>query len=249
MSVPRKKFSIKAPDHELKGEANQTRVASKQTASSRETVVSSQEAAATGPFKKADQDGKSQKPPAGQYKAMAKKLPFEFADERFTDVVYMQIFEACLRKNTVDVDLFFSMESLLKGQKPKDPFELMLINHMSGVNALVMKYIGYLGKSDNFEQIDIYERTLNKLLRTYTGQMDTLKRYRSGGDQNVTVQNVSVSDGGQAIVGNVTQNAHDDGKAKAATTPAAITNAHTAPMPIIEPSKQPVRASVQRRRQ
>lgn len=249
MPVPRKKSSVEAPDHELKGEANQTRVASKQTASSRETVVSSQEAAATGPLKKADQDGKSQKPPGGQYKAMAKKLPFEFADERFTDVVYTQIFEACLRKNTIDVDLFFSMEStLLKGQKPKDHHELMLINHMSGINALVMKYIGRLASADDPSQIDIYERTLNKLARTYTDQMDTLKRYRSGGDQNVTVQNVSVSDGGQAIVGNVTQNAHDDGKAKAATMPAAITDAHTAPMPIIEPSEQPIPAAIQRRR-
>ena len=77
--------------------------------------------------------------------------------------------------------------------------------------------------------------------------MEVLKRYRSGGDQNVTVQNVSVSDGGQAIVGNVTQNAHDDGKAKAATTPAAITDAHTAPMPIIERSEQPVTVSAKRR--
>jgi hypothetical protein len=35
--------------------------------------------------------------------------------------------------------------------------------------------------------------------------MEALNRHRSGGDQKVTVQQVSVSDGGQAIVGNVTR--------------------------------------------
>jgi hypothetical protein len=122
----------------------------------------------------------------------------------------------------------------------------MLMNQMSGVNALVMKYIGYLASSDNPAQIDIYERTLNKLTRTFTTQMDTFQRYRSDGDKNVTVQNVSVSDGGQAIVGNVTQNANQDGKVKAAT-PAAITDARTAPMPIIERSEQPIPVSAKRK--
>jgi hypothetical protein len=36
--------------------------------------------------------------------------------------------------------------------------------------------------------------------------MEALKRYRSGDEQKVTVQHVHVSDGGQAIVGNVAPN-------------------------------------------
>jgi hypothetical protein len=35
--------------------------------------------------------------------------------------------------------------------------------------------------------------------------MEALKRYRSGGEQKVTVHHVSVNEGGQAIVGNVNQ--------------------------------------------
>jgi hypothetical protein len=35
--------------------------------------------------------------------------------------------------------------------------------------------------------------------------MEALKRYRTGGEQKVTVQHLSVGEGGQAIVGNVTQ--------------------------------------------
>jgi hypothetical protein len=47
------------------------------------------------------------------------------------------------------------------------------------------------------------ENALNKLMRTFTNQMETLKRYRSGAQQTVKVEHVHVHDGGQAIVGNV----------------------------------------------
>ena len=41
-----------------------------------------------------------------------------------------------------------------------------------------------------------------KLLRY---NMEALQKYRSGGKQSVTVQNVNVENGGQAIVGSVTK--------------------------------------------
>jgi hypothetical protein len=37
--------------------------------------------------------------------------------------------------------------------------------------------------------------------------MEALNRYRNNGEPAITVQNVSVQDGGNAIVGNVTQHA------------------------------------------
>jgi hypothetical protein len=43
----------------------------------------------------------------------------------------------------------------------------------------------------------------NKLARTFTTEMEALKRYRTGGQQKVTVEHVTVQAGGQAIVGNV----------------------------------------------
>jgi hypothetical protein len=38
---------------------------------------------------------------------------------------------------------------------------------------------------------------------TFALQMETLKKYRSSGEQRITVQHVTVNDGGQAVVGNV----------------------------------------------
>jgi hypothetical protein len=45
---------------------------------------------------------------------------------------------------------------------------------------------------------------IDRLTRTYTRQLDTLKRYRSKPEQQV-VQHVMVAQGGQAIVGSVHQ--------------------------------------------
>lgn len=64
--------------------------------------------------------------------------------------------------------------------------------------------------------------------------MEALKRYRTGGEQKVTVQHVTVSEGGQAIVGNVTQG----GGGRAPKKPfARIADAKTSPMPIIDNKK------------
>jgi hypothetical protein len=46
---------------------------------------------------------------------------------------------------------------------------------------------------------------LNKLARTFASQVEALKKYRSAGEQTIKVQHVTVNEGGQAIVGNVSQ--------------------------------------------
>jgi hypothetical protein len=81
---------------------------------------------------------------------------------------------------------------------------------------------------------------MNKLARTYMMQMDALKRYRSKGEQNVTVQNVTVSDGGQAIVGDVHQEAKA-ADAAAIQTPPALSYSEERPMePIGQSAGHPV---------
>lgn len=61
-----------------------------------------------------------------------------------------------------------------------------------------------LNHVENIPQQDASERALNKLARTYATQLEALKRYRTGGQQTVTVEHVTVNAGGQAIVGAVT---------------------------------------------
>jgi hypothetical protein len=50
-------------------------------------------------------------------------------------------------------------------------------------------------------------RTRPRLARTFPAQIEALTRHRNNGEAAITVQNVSVGDGGKAVVGNVTLHA------------------------------------------
>jgi hypothetical protein len=93
-----------------------------------------------------------------------------------------------------------------------------------------MKSAGYLAQAETYHDLENAERMLNKLVRSFATLTEALKRHRTVGEQNVTVQNVSVQDGGQAIVGNATQRAPD----QTASATLAVTDARTAPMPILD---------------
>lgn len=94
--------------------------------------------------------------------------------------------------------------SVIKGIQPKDQLETMLAAQMAAVHMLTMDFARRLNNVDNIPQQDSAERALNKLARTFAAQLEALKRYRTGGEQRVVVQHVSVNEGGQAIVGSVT---------------------------------------------
>ncbi len=66
-----------------------------------------------------------------------------------------------------------------------------------------MRAARQLRASENIPQQDSNSNALNKLARTFTTQVEALKRYRSKGEQRVIVEHVTVNEGGQAIVGSV----------------------------------------------
>jgi hypothetical protein len=100
---------------------------------------------------------------------------------------------------------------------------------------------------ENIPQQDSAERAFNKLTRTFAMQMEALKRYRSGAEQKVTLQHVSVAEGGQAIVGNVTQTPRENRQEKPAAAPPALTDTNVVPMPIMGKSKEHEPVSVRRK--
>ena len=97
------------------------------------------------------------------------------------------------------------MLSVIKGIEPKDQVEAMLAAQMAAVHMSTMTFARRLAHVDNIPQQDSAERAFNKLCRTFAAQVEALRRYRTGGEQKVTVRRVMVYEGGQAIVGNVTQ--------------------------------------------
>lgn len=88
---------------------------------------------------------------------------------------------------------------------PRDGIEAMLATQMAAVHLATMRESRLLAGAQTIQQLDAHEKTFNKLTRTFTAQMEALRKHRHGGKQTVTVQHVNVEDGGQAIVGNVSK--------------------------------------------
>ena len=78
---------------------------------------------------------------------------------------------------------------------------------MVSVHVMAMRCAHHLANAGDIAQHDSAARALGRLARTFPAQIEALNRYRSHGEPAITVQNVSVGDGGKAIVGNVTQHA------------------------------------------
>jgi len=104
--------------------------------------------------------------------------------------------------------------AVLASVNPRDELEAMLAAQMAAIHCSTMNFALHLNSADTLKQRDSAERTLNKLARTFTTQMEALKKYR-GGEQKITVQHqhVNVNEGGQAIVGTVEQHrGHGEGE-------------------------------------
>jgi hypothetical protein len=97
--------------------------------------------------------------------------------------------------------------SLLRGIKPKDQIAAMLLTQMAATHMAIIEYVNRLARVETIEHHDISDRTLGKMLRTFVAQVEAFERYQNGAQQKASVQNVSVSDFGQAIVANLSQDA------------------------------------------
>jgi hypothetical protein len=79
------------------------------------------------------------------------------------------------------------------GIGPRDEAEAMLAAQMVGVHWTAMELLRQVGATSNRLQLNDAGNLAVKLLRTYTAQLEALKRYRSAGEQRVVVQHVNVT--------------------------------------------------------
>ena len=98
------------------------------------------------------------------------------------------------------------------GIAPGDEAEAMLAVQMAGTHAMAMDMLRRTRGSNTREAMTEYGSLANKMLRTYTAQLEALAKIRRKGQQNVTVKHVHVYDGGQAIVGNVSHSRSGGGR-------------------------------------
>lgn len=125
-------------------------------------------------------------------------------DMSFYDILVSQLANASTKGPELDERQLNFMLAVIEGIQPRDQMEAMLAAQMAAVHNSMMTFARRLAHVDNIAQQDSASNAFNKLARTFTSQLEALKKYRSTGEQKVTVQHVQVNDGGQAIVGNVT---------------------------------------------
>ena len=95
------------------------------------------------------------------------------------------------------------MLSVIRDLAPRDPVERMLAVQMAATHVATIRSARWLANTDTIAQVQAHYAGFNKTARTFAAQVEALRRHRTGGEQRVVVQHVNVSDGGQAIVGNV----------------------------------------------
>jgi hypothetical protein len=195
------------------------------------------QAARSGPtIKVRDQNGSAQISLDHPDQAVGQVLLMEqlgTTDRAFFKGLLDQLANAGSTGRKVDEGTLNFMLSVVRGIKPKDQTEAMLAAQMATIHAATMTFARRLANVQDIPQQDSAERALNKLARTFAMQMEALKRYRTGGEQKVTVQHVSVQEGGQAIVGNVTQAAPKTAADNPPAPPRLLPEPKTAPVEII----------------
>lgn len=127
----------------------------------------------------------------------------------FLEGLLRQIVDARPTVNATEIDATFALQAV-KGIGPKDAAEAMLAAQMVAVHQATMRAAQRLGATNTVQGLDLHEKTMNKLARTYAAQMEALKRYRSKGEQKVLVQHVNLEAGAQAVVGVVERSGRGD---------------------------------------
>ena len=130
---------------------------------------------------------------------------------------------------------------------PRDSTEALLAVQMAAIHTATMVAARRLTHCETLAQQDSNSSMLNKLARTFSAQIETLKRYRADGEQKVTVQHQHVNvSANQAVVGinqggggahEKSSQSHVLGKSEAASPPnasgaALLSHEQAVPMPM-----------------
>jgi hypothetical protein len=119
-------------------------------------------------------------------------------------------------KEPISVENLNAALAAVTGIAPRDEAEAMLAAQMVGVHWVAMDL---LRKANDRALLNDAGNMAVKLLRTYTTQLEALKRYRSAGEQRVVVQHQHVTVTADQAAVQVNGMAPDPGGRGAATKP------------------------------
>ena len=99
--------------------------------------------------------------------------------------------------------------AMIEAAAPKDEIEGALAVQMACTHTAAMAVLAKLDVAFAFSErrVAAFGSAAARLMRAYATQVEVLRRLRNGGQQSVRVEHVHVNDGGQAVIGNVKEDA------------------------------------------
>jgi hypothetical protein len=94
--------------------------------------------------------------------------------------------------------------AMVEAAAPRDEIEGALAIQMACTHTAAMSVLSKMDSGFGTERrIAAFGSTAARLMRTFTMQVEVLRRLRHGGHQFVRVEHIHIGDGGQALIGNV----------------------------------------------
>jgi hypothetical protein len=94
--------------------------------------------------------------------------------------------------------------AFIEAAEPKNEIEAALAIQMACTHAVAMAVLSRAGGAYGGDRhVAVMASAGARLLNAFTAQLETMRRLRNGGTQVIRVERIEVSDGGQAVIGNV----------------------------------------------
>jgi hypothetical protein len=94
--------------------------------------------------------------------------------------------------------------AMIEAAAPQNEIEGALAVQMACTHTAAISVLARFGGSGGSERrVAALASAASRLLRAYSGQVETLRRLRHGSDQYVRVEHVHVNEGGQTVIGNI----------------------------------------------
>lgn len=134
--------------------------------------------------------------PVGDGLALSAVLRDTFAtgDLTFTGALLDQFTSLSKVDETYDPGRMKSLLACVRAVAPRDETEALLAVQMAAIHDATLRVAATLAKSTQLGAYDITSNAMNKLARTFTVQLDSLKRYRTT-EQSIRVHHTYAGGG------------------------------------------------------
>src|ERR1700733_13068383 len=94
--------------------------------------------------------------------------------------------------------------ALIEAAEPRNEIEGALAVQMACTHTAALAVLArFSGGGGSERRVVALASAAARLMRAYSGQVETLRRLRHGGDQHVRVEHIHINEGAQAVIGSV----------------------------------------------